>query len=92
MNKFKETLKVIKQGNIQISKKDRKKEIDEEISATIAKTLFDMLDNSNDEIERKQILNRMLSINTLFDNDFDEEMKILKEKREKKKQTNQHIH
>ena len=92
MNKFKETLKVIKQGNIQISKKDRKKEIDEEISATIAKTLFDMLDNSKDEIERKQILNRMLSINTLFDNDFDEEMKILKEKREKKKQTNQHIH
>ena len=92
MNKFKETLKVIKQGNIQISKKDRKKEIDEEISATIARRLLDMVDNPNDEIEWKQILNRMLSINTLFDNDFDEEMKILKEKREKKKQTNQHIH
>ena len=86
MNEFKKTLKIIKQGNKSNSKKDKRKEIDEEIGATIAKALFDMLDNSKDEDERKQILNRMLSINTLFDNDFDEEMKILKEKREIKKE------
>lgn len=66
MNEFKENLKVIRQDDKECLGKYIVKHIDEEISAEIARTLFQMMSNSDNPNKRKQILDRMLNINNLF--------------------------
>ena len=75
MNKFKESLKI---------DVEKKKKIDDKISANIAKILSDMSMNSNDKEEKIQILDRMLNINAIFE-DFDTEIEVLKLERERRK-------
>ena len=77
MNKFRENLKVEKQEADKITDKYIAKEIDDQISANIAKMLFEMMNNSDDPNKRKQILNRMLNINKLFKEGFDKQMQKL---------------
>ncbi len=85
MNEFKETIKAEVNNNTANScKTDRIKQIDEKISANIAKILLDMSRNIESKSDRLQILDRMLNINKIFEKGFDNQIKILaKEETEK---------
>ena len=84
MNDFKKRLEIIENIKRKPNNLDRKKEIDNKIGDSIAKMLFDMSQNCDDKDERTQILDRMLSINKLFTNGFDEEINFLQEAKEHK--------
>lgn len=85
MNKFKKNLKV--DEGIKPCDEDNIRNIDEKISANIAKLLFEMSRNAIDINERTQILNRMLSINNLFKEGFDKQIeKLIKPEKEEKEQ------
>lgn len=78
MDKFQRRLKFIDELKVNTDENIKKK-IDNKIGDGIAKFLFDMIQKTSDEGEKKQILDRMMKINNLFKVDFDEEINILNE-------------
>ncbi len=78
MDKFQKRLKFIDELKVNTDENIKKK-IDNKIGDGIAKFLFDMMQKTSDEGEKKQILDRMMKINNLFNVDFDEEINILNE-------------
>lgn len=78
MDKFQKRLKFIDELKVNTDENIKKK-IDNKIGDGIAKFLFDMMQKTSDEGEKKQILDRMMKINNLFKVDFDEEINILNE-------------
>ncbi len=78
MDKFQRRLKFIDELKVNTDENIKKK-IDNKIGDGIAKFLFDMMQKTSDEGEKKQILDRMMKINNLFKVDFDEEINILNE-------------
>ena len=78
MDKFQRRLKFIDELKVNTDE-NIKKNIDNKIGDGIAKFLFDMMQKTSDEGEKKQILDRMMKINNLFKVDFDEEINILNE-------------
>ena len=78
MDKFQKRLKFIDELKVNTDENIKKK-IDNKIGDGIAKFLFDMIQKTSDEGEKKQILDRMMKINNLFKVDFDEEINILNE-------------
>ena len=78
MDKFQRRLKFIDELKVNTDENIKKK-IDNKIGDGIAKFLFDMMQKTSDEGEKKQILDRMMKINNLFKVDSDEEINILNE-------------
>lgn len=80
MNKFKKSLKEdIETNNISSEINDRTTELDKNINASITKVLYEMFEASDDKEDKIQIMDRMLSLNNLFNKGFDKEIKKLKE-------------
>ncbi len=67
MNEFKSAMKF---------DTEKVREIDDKISGEIAKFLYEMMQRTQNENERKQILNRMLGINNIFNN-FDRNIELI---------------
>ena len=65
MDKFQRRLKFIDELKVNTDENIKKK-IDNKIGDGIAKFLFDMMQKTSDEGEKKQILDRMMKINNLF--------------------------
>lgn len=80
MNEFKNSLKEdVEKSTISSEKNDKTTELDKNINASITKILYDMYEASDDQQDKIQIMDRMLSLNNLFRNGFDKEIKKLKE-------------
>lgn len=84
MNEFKKNLKI--DDDIKHCDEDNVRKIDEKISANIAKLLFEMSRNTSDSDEKKQILSRMLNINSLFREGFDKQIEKINKKEENEKE------
>lgn len=80
MNDFKESLKEkVEQSSIRYVTTEELKEVDEKIITKIIEVLSKMLEDSNDNNEKTQIMDRILNLNELFNRGFEQEIKKLRE-------------
>lgn len=80
MNEFKKSLKEkVKKGSRTPEISSKTEGVDKKIATSITEILCNMVENSNDKEEKIQIMDRMLSINNLFNKGFDQEIKKLKD-------------